>query len=141
MKKSFITSSEQEFQKTAKSIVKNLINTKRIFLLSGALGTGKTTFVKAAAELLKTKEVPTSPTFALMQEYPLAKQRRLYHLDLYRVSSKNELPALELPDILHDEHAIVFIEWPDSFMDHFAHTPHVHIIITQIGEKRHLIIQ
>jgi len=57
---------------------------KRIFLLKGNLGAGKTTFVQAFGKLIGVVEHITSPTFGIMNEYHFADQL-MYHLDLYRV--------------------------------------------------------
>lgn len=72
-----------------------------IFALIGNLGAGKTTFVKSLAKELKLKKRVTSPTFVLMNAYPLklkAKKFVLFHLDLYRTKNFKEVSALGLND-------------------------------------------
>ena len=67
-----------------------------LIALSGNLGTGKTLFVKALAQGLGIKDVVTSPTFVLMNEYTDARLP-LYHLDLYRMQETNPAAALATP--------------------------------------------
>lgn len=81
-------------------------------LLYGGLGAGKTTFARAFIRKLTaiTEEI-TSPTFTLVQTYPLPQGADLWHCDLYRLESEAELPELGLEDAFSDN--IVLIEWPE----------------------------
>src|SRR6202789_595650 len=82
-----------------------------LVLLSGDLGAGKTTLTKgiaAGAGAAREDEV-TSPTFTLVHKYQGTK--RVYHVDLYRVSDFHDLETLGLEDIF-SENAIVIVKWP-----------------------------
>ena len=85
--------------------------------LKGDLGAGKTTFVKGLAKGLGVSEAYciTSPTFTIINEYP-ASSFTLYHLDLYRLSSADELDDIGFDDITGDNHVIV-VEWPEILKD------------------------
>lgn len=82
--------------------------------LSGDLGTGKTVFVRGLAEGLGLEEVPTSPTFALVQIHRPAKRGRvvLRHVDLYRLSPA-EVPGLEWEE-LSDDTGVTLVEWAEK---------------------------
>ena len=80
-----------------------------LVLLAGALGSGKTTFVRGMARGAGSDAQVQSPTFQLVRVYPGRVQ--LAHVDLYRVKAAGELADLGLDDLL-DEGAMV-IEWGD----------------------------
>ena len=81
-----------------------------ILTLTGPLGAGKTTFVKVIAAALGHTGAVTSPTFSLVQEYPTP-QGPLYHFDLYRVESVEEVLQLGFEEYL-DAGYLVVVEWP-----------------------------
>jgi tRNA threonylcarbamoyladenosine biosynthesis protein TsaE len=89
-------------------------------LVSGDLGTGKTTFVRGACRALGIEEPVTSPTFTIGQVYtgrrPGGEPIEVAHLDLYRLPTlAGEDPAL-LDDYLTPER-IAFVEWPGTALD------------------------
>jgi len=80
-----------------------------VVLVSGELGTGKTTFVRGACRALGVEGVVSSPTFTIGQV--LAGDIDVAHLDLYRLGSLGtEDPSL-LEDYLTPER-VGFVEWP-----------------------------
>lgn len=81
--------------------------------LKGELGAGKTTFVQGLAKGLgiSKKYYITSPTFNIINEYP-AGPFTLYHLDLYRLTSEDELETIGFDDLMDDIHIMV-VEWPE----------------------------
>ena len=78
--------------------------------LKGTLGAGKTTLIKAFIHSLGVKENITSPTFNIVKTYRVEKLR-VFHVDLYRLSSIHEFLDLDLP--LNEEDTLFFIEWSD----------------------------
>src|SRR5436853_4368619 len=82
-----------------------------VVLVSGELGSGKTTFVRGACRALGVTGAVTSPTYTVGQLYAAAGGQEIAHLDLYRLDSLDgEDPAL-LDDYLTPAR-IGFVEWP-----------------------------
>jgi tRNA threonylcarbamoyladenosine biosynthesis protein TsaE len=82
-----------------------------VVLVSGELGSGKTTFIRGACRALGVEVPVTSPTFTIGQVLP--GRPEVAHLDLFRLESlAGEDPAL-LDDYLTPER-IAFVEWPDA---------------------------
>jgi tRNA threonylcarbamoyladenosine biosynthesis protein TsaE len=79
--------------------------------ISGPLGAGKTTLVRAVARALGVTEPVTSPTYALVHEYR-APRGPVHHLDLYRLDAPTQLAQLGWDDILQSS-GIVLVEWPE----------------------------
>jgi tRNA threonylcarbamoyladenosine biosynthesis protein TsaE len=85
-----------------------------VILLTGDLGSGKTTLVQGLAQGMQIDEAIVSPTFTIINEY-LNGRLPLYHLDLYRLS-KAEVDDLHLESYwsgLETELGIVAIEWAE----------------------------
>ncbi len=80
-------------------------------LLEGELGAGKTLFVKGFAQCRGYEGIVTSPTFALVQEYP--SEPVLLHADLYRLDSIMEFEQLGLEELASLNKAITLIEWAE----------------------------
>lgn len=81
--------------------------------LSGELGSGKTTLVRAILVALGHRGAVRSPTYTLVEPYPLA-ARTLYHLDLYRLGELEELEYLGTRELFEPSN-ITLIEWPERF--------------------------
>ena len=76
--------------------------------LSGELGSGKTTFVRAAVRARHGEDQTSSPTFTFWHRYP--GDPPIDHLDLYRIDDPAELSELGLEDAF-GAGSIVFVEW------------------------------
>ena len=86
-----------------------------VVVLSGEVGAGKTTFVRAAARSLGVTDRVTSPTYQLARGYEGLKngQRMVVnHMDLYRLEGLEDRDVLELEDYMEPD-ALTFIEWAD----------------------------
>jgi len=123
-----LTKNAAETEKFAINLAKSL---KRgdILCLYGNLGSGKTTFVQGLARGLGIKRRIFSPTFIIVRSYEIttphfAKASRgkqnsifFYHIDLYRIQTKQDLLGLGIDEILKDEKNIVSIEWAEKLFD------------------------
>jgi tRNA threonylcarbamoyladenosine biosynthesis protein TsaE len=109
-KVSLISNSEEETKLCAHKLAVQLKAGDVVFL-QGELGAGKTTFVKGLAQAFKVnvKQV-NSPTFVLMNYYK--GKLPIYHFDLYRLGSPQEMDTLDFDDYLYGP-GITVIEWPE----------------------------
>ncbi len=104
----YLVNSVEETYEVAHKIADSLKGGE-IILLNGNLGAGKTTFTKGLAKALGVKDTVTSPTFTFMKEYNEGRIP-LYHFDMYRVESEEELYELGLNDYLYMQ-GVCVIEW------------------------------
>lgn len=83
--------------------------------LNGELGAGKTTFVSGFMRAMGVTQAIRSPTYTLIETYelPLANNRRVHHLDLYRLAAASELEMLAPRDLL-EPGAILLVEWAEK---------------------------
>ncbi len=106
--------------------ISKFIKASDLFFLKGNLGSGKTTFVRMILENSGWTKAVNSPTYSLIQLYPLTSYSIL-HSDLYRTQT---VENLDIEEYL-ETHAC-FIEWPEILIDwrgentylcKFSHTP------------------
>jgi tRNA threonylcarbamoyladenosine biosynthesis protein TsaE len=101
-----------------------IAETNTLLALTGEIGSGKTTLVKAIAKGLGVSEAVTSPTFVMMNEYHTGRLP-LYHFDLYRLLDQKseiisfDLIAGQLVEILNTK-SIIIIEWANIFLNKFG---------------------
>ena len=105
-----------------------------IILLNGPLGAGKTVLVKGIAEALDfDPEEVTSPSFTLVNPY--TSRLPIFHIDLYRLDEgASAAHAVDLEELLNDEHAIVIIEWADRMGNYLLPANVWRITISGDGE-------
>ena len=107
-----ITKSAAETARLAQMVGKKL-HEGTVVCLDGDLGAGKTLFVQNIAQMLGVEGEVTSPTFNLMNVYEGI--CRIYHFDLYRLESADELDDIGFYEYTEEPDGIVFIEWSDKF--------------------------
>jgi tRNA threonylcarbamoyladenosine biosynthesis protein TsaE len=106
--------SDKETSFLGKKFSKSL-KPKDIVILEGALGAGKTTFVKGILKGLGYRAKVLSPSFTLVRQYK-TKHFLVYHIDLYRLEKKDTF-NLGLDEFLFSENSIALIEWGDKIKE------------------------
>lgn len=103
-------------------------------LLIGNLGAGKTTLAKGIISGLgaASPEEVSSPTFTLIHEYG-----RVYHIDLYRLDTIEQVTTLGLDEIFERE-AVVLIEWGERFLE-LMPAERIEIRLKAVGEDERAI--
>lgn len=106
------------------------------FALFGTLGMGKSVLARAfVQELTQAEEVP-SPTFTLVQNYE-APDFEIYHFDLYRLKSPEEIFEIGVEEALYD--GVCLIEWPERMGGYLPATA-FRVEIKAQGEGREIDI-
>lgn len=88
-----------------------------VVLLSGGLGAGKTTLVKAVVAALGSPEEVTSPTFTLLRTYDT--RPVVAHVDCWRLEQLHEVLDLGLEEIL-DDGGVALVEWGEAAAPRFG---------------------
>jgi tRNA threonylcarbamoyladenosine biosynthesis protein TsaE len=106
-----LTFSLDDINSVAKRILAE--NPRKIILFHGAMGVGKTTFIKALAKSLGVEEATSSPSFSLVNEYHSAEDEIVYHFDFYRLKTEIEALDMGVDDYLYSGNWC-FIEWAEK---------------------------
>ncbi|MDL2300389.1 tRNA (adenosine(37)-N6)-threonylcarbamoyltransferase complex ATPase subunit type 1 TsaE [Clostridiaceae bacterium OttesenSCG-928-D20] len=115
----FITNSEMETVSLGGSLAEKLNDRElypngAVIAMRGELGSGKTALVRGLARGLGIEDRITSPTFTIVNEY----DNKLFHFDMYRLSSADELFDIGWDDYL-TRGGIIAIEWSENVSDAF----------------------
>lgn len=87
------------------------IGENKVIAFYGKMGAGKTTFIKALCEELGVRDVITSPTFAIVNEYNASTQS-IFHFDFYRIKKIEEVYDMGYGDYIYSGN-LCLIEWPE----------------------------
>lgn len=114
MEKTFESRSPAETAAIAQEFLKH-VKAGDVVCLEGDLGAGKTAFTQAFACAAGVERPVTSPTFCIVSEYE-ARDWRLAHMDLYRLSGPDDVLACGWEEFLSRGY-VVFVEWPGCARD------------------------
>ena len=128
------TNSPGETERIASDLAKSLPKGS-VVALYGDLGAGKTVFARGVARGLGITEPLSSPTFTIVQEYPVPGGGNLYHLDLYRIDNSDAALAFGVDEFLNDPDARVLLEWPERIEDLLPEGT-IRISIRHAGEEK-----
>ncbi len=119
----YITKNAQETQKLGEEFAQQLKG-RVIIALYGDLGSGKTTFTQGIARGLGITKRLISPTFVIIRMYSIDESKfginTFYHIDLYRLTKKEDAAHLGIQEILENQSAVVVIEWAEKLEDLLA---------------------
>ena len=93
-----------------------LLNDHQVVALEGQMGAGKTTFVQQVLRAMGIEELEGSPTYSLVNQYESTFFGTVYHLDLYRLNSLEEIFDIGIEELLYQK-CICLIEWPEKMIE------------------------
>lgn len=105
-----ITNTSKETENFAYRLASNLKGNE-ILAFYGDLGAGKTTFIRGIARFFNVENLVSSPTFSLVNEYQ-NENVKIYHFDMYRVHSLEDLESTGFFDYMDD--GIFLVEWSEN---------------------------
>ena len=79
----------------------------------GAMGAGKTTFIKELCAQIGVGDVVNSPTFTIVNEYVTSEGESVFHFDFYRIKNSNEALDIGFEEYLYSGN-LCLIEWPEN---------------------------
>jgi tRNA threonylcarbamoyladenosine biosynthesis protein TsaE len=131
-----ITTSAEETTAWGREFAKKL-SAPTLVLLTGDLGTGKTTLTKGIVAGLgaATEEEVTSPTFTLVHVY--GKNKKVFHADLYRIESFHDFETLGMEDMFETP-GIAILEWSERFPLN-APWPQIRVQLEHLGQDQRRI--
>ncbi len=98
----------------------SLIKNPCVIAFYGSMGAGKTTFIKALCEQMGVKDVVTSPTFALINEYKRPNEQSIFHFDFYRINRPEEAYDFGYEDYFYGNN-LCLVEWPEKIEQLIPH--------------------
>ncbi len=112
----FLSSSEQDTEALGTRLARSLGAGSQVIALYGELGAGKTAFIRGLSSGLGIEEMVSSPTFTIVNEYQ--GERELFHFDMYRLGSADELFDIGWEDYLA-RGGVCAVEWSENVSDAF----------------------
>ncbi len=128
----FVSESPLETQDIAQKLGQSL-NGGEVIAFRGGLGMGKTCFTKGLALGLGYEGYVTSPTFALINEY-LGGRLGLYHFDMYRISSWEELYSSGFFEYL-EQNGVIAAEWSENIENALPENT-IYVEINFLGDEK-----
>lgn len=113
--KIYQASSETETEQVAKEFA-NTLKGGEIIYYHGDLGAGKTFFTRAMCEALGFTGYVNSPSYIILNEYK-TKEFDIYHYDLYRTATTDELTEIGFYEYPGKPNTITFVEWAELLLE------------------------
>ena len=131
-----LSKSALKTENIGKKLAKTLKGTE-IIALYGDLGAGKTAFTRGIADFFGIKDLVSSPTFSIMNEYQSDKFK-IYHFDMYRVNSFENLESTGF--FYYIDNGIIIIEWAEN-VEEFLPNNMIKIYINKTNDENTRIIK
>ena len=125
----YITKSPAETEAVGAALGR-ILQPGTVLAYRGDLGAGKTAFTRGLAKGLGCGDIVTSPTYTIVNEY-LGGRCPLFHFDMYRLGSEDELFDIGWEDYL-ERGGVCAVEWSENVAD--AMEDPVYITIEKLGE-------
>ena len=125
----YITNSPRETEAVGAALAR-VLEPGAVIAYRGDLGAGKTAFTRGLARVLGVKESVTSPTYTIVNEY-LSGSMPLFHFDMYRLGSEDELFDIGWEDYL-ERGGVCAVEWSENVWG--AMEDAVIVTISRLGE-------
>ena len=127
-----LSKNTEENKRIAELILQNLQKKEvKLLFLKGKLGSGKTTITREIGQVLNTKNNISSPTFVIQKIYHCNKNKynisKIYHIDLYRLTKKQDIEELDLFEDLQNKKNLFIVEWPELIEKEFKNPCRVKI--------------
>ena len=106
---------------------------KNIICFYGEMGVGKTMFIKEFCKEIGVKDIVTSPTFSIVNEY-LYDNKSVFHFDFYRIENEDEAFDMGYEEYFFNDN-ICLIEWPEK-VKNLIPDDVIKVIITNNDEQR-----
>ncbi len=110
-KECFLADESQQIALAQK--VAQFLKSSFVLLLKGDLGVGKTTFARGFVHASGFEGIVKSPTYTLVEPYPINNDRTCYHFDLYRLGDPEELEFIGARDYFNEKD-VCLVEWPEK---------------------------
>ena len=132
----FISHSREQTVEFAQNLVKRY-DCPVFFALYGGMGMGKTAFAQGVAQGCGYKDYVCSPTFNIINIYN--GDKTVYHFDMYRVCSEDDLLATGYFDYVEDKNGVTVCEWSENIEPYLPQNA-LKITLLRLGENSRKII-
>jgi tRNA threonylcarbamoyladenosine biosynthesis protein TsaE len=134
----FTIDSAAELPKLAEELIR-FCGDHRLVAFEGEMGAGKTTFIKSICNALGVKDVTSSPTFSIVNQYSSG-EGKVYHFDFYRLSLPEEALGIGVEEYFSDG-SWCLMEWPER-IGNLLPSDHVKVRLEPLSPtQRHIVFQ
>ncbi len=118
----------------ASELILNFAGPTRVWAFYGEMGAGKTTLIKAVCAAMGVRDMVSSPTFSIVNEYITSAGEPVFHFDFYRINSEREALDIGCEEYFYSGN-YCFIEWP-SRIPGLIPDEHMEIHIKEESDQR-----